>query len=150
MCTIAKNPAVIKGDLLYCFLTPAVVPPVVTLDSTTPTTIPLTWTSPGPVVDSYVVTWTSRECPDVDEGSTSTITDGSTSYTISGLQEGSSYTVNVTATNTAGSAVSDPVSGRTQDTSECSLQTLLTEVRNFMYCSLQLHLPLPLLSVHLT
>ena len=125
------------------------VPPVVTLDSTTNTTIPLTWTSPGPVVDSYVVEWASRECPNMDEGST-TITDGSTSYTISGLQEGSSYTVNVTATNTAGSAVSDPVSRRTQDTSECSFQTLLAEVRNFMYCSLQLHLPLPLLSIRLT
>ena len=149
MCTIAKDLAVKKGDLWYCYLTPAVVPPVVTLDSTTPTTIPLTWTSPGPVVDGYFVEWTSRECPDVDEGST-TITDGSTSYTISGLQEGSSYTVNVTATNTAGSAVSDPVSGRTQDTSECSFQTLLAEVKNFMNCSLQLHLALPILSVHLT
>ena len=85
----------------------------------------------------------------MDEGST-TITDGSTSYTISGLQEGSSYTVNVTAANTAGSAFSNPVSGRTQDTSECSFQTLLAEVRNFMNCSLQLHLALPILSVHLT
>ena len=86
----------------------------------------------------------------MDEGSTSTITNGSTSYTISGLQEGSSYTVNVTATNTAGSAVSDPVTGRTQETSECLFQIILAEVRNVMYCSLQLHLPLPLLSVHLT
>ena len=58
----------------------------------------------------------------MDEGNTITITDDSTSYTISGLQEGSSYTINVTVTNTAGSAVSDPVTGRTQETSECLIQ----------------------------
>ena len=86
----------------------------------------------------------------MDEGSTSTITNGSTSYTISGLQEGSSYTVNVTATNTAGSAVSDPVTGRTQETSECLFQIILAELRNVMYCSLQLRLALQILSVHLT
>ena len=54
----------------------------------------------------------------MDEGNTTTITDGSTNYTISGLQEGSSYTVNVTAVNVAGSAVSDPATGRTQEISE--------------------------------
>ena len=107
--------------IYYSFI-PVVVPPVVTVGSTTPTTIPLSWTSPGPVVDSYVVTWTSRECPNVDEGNTITITDGSTSYIISGLQEGSSYTINVTSTNTAGSAVSGPVTERTEETSECLIQ----------------------------
>ena len=88
--------------------------------STTPTTIPLTWTSAGSEVDSYEVTWerdTSGECPDVDEGS-NIITDGSTSYTISGLQEGSNYTITVTATNTAGSAVSVPVTAMTEEAGE--------------------------------
>ena len=84
----------------------------------------------------------------MDEGST-IIIDGSTSYTISGLQEGSSYIVNVTATNTAGSAVSEPVTERTQDTSKCLLQKVLTEMKSFIYCPIQLHLPLPILSVHL-
>ena len=88
--------------------------------STTPTTIPLTWTSAGSEVDSYEVTWerdTSGECPDVDEDSAN-ITDGSTGYTISGLQEGSSYTITVTATNAAGSAVSDPVTAMTGEAGE--------------------------------
>ena len=88
--------------------------------STTPTTIPLTWTSAGSEVDSYEVTWerdTSGKCPDVDEGS-NTITDDSTNYTISGLQEGSNYTINVTATNTAGSAVSIPVTAMTGEAGE--------------------------------
>ena len=51
---------------------------------------------------------TLGECPDEDEGST-TITDGSTSYTITGLEEGSSYIITVTATNAAGIVISEPV-----------------------------------------
>ena len=55
---------------------------------------------------------TLGECPDEDEGST-TITDGSTSYTITGLEEDSSYTSTVNATNAAGSVVSDPITEMT-------------------------------------
>ena len=85
------------------------------MDSTSATTISLSWTSAGSVVDSYEVVWTSGECPDdVDEGS-NTITDGSLSYTIMGLREGSSYTITVTATNAAGSVASDPVTGTTEE-----------------------------------
>ena len=107
-------------NINYPSLTPAVVAPVMNVGSTTPMTIPLTWTSAGSEVDSYEVTWerdTSGECPDVDEGSTN-ITDGSTSYTISGLQEGSNYTITVTATNTAGSAVSVPFTAMTGEAGE--------------------------------
>jgi len=45
--------------------------------------------------------------------SSTTITDGSTSYTITPLEEETSYTITVTATNAAGSAVSDQVFGTT-------------------------------------
>ena len=83
---------------------------------TTATTISLSWSvSTGSVVDSYEVMWgrdTSGECPDEDEGS-ATITDGSTSYTITGLEEDSSYTITVTANNAAENAVSDTVTGMT-------------------------------------
>ena len=95
--------------------------PSVTVSSTTATTISLSWSVPsGSVVDSYEVMWerdTSEECPDEDEGS-ATITGGSTSYTITGLEEDSSYTITVTATNAAGSAVSDPVTGMTGEAGE--------------------------------
>ena len=95
--------------------------PSVTVSSTTATTISLSWSVPsGSVVDSYEVVWerdTSGECPDEDEGS-ATITDGSTSYTITGLEEASSYTITVTATNAAGSAASDPVTGMTGEAGE--------------------------------
>ena len=58
---------------------------------------------------------TSGECPDEDIDST-TITNGSLSYTITGLEEDSSYTITVTASNAAGNAVSDPVTGITGET----------------------------------
>ena len=91
------------------------------MDSTTATNISLSWTSAGSVVESYEVMWerdTSGECPDEDEGS-ATITDGSTSYTITGLEEDSSYTITVTATSAVGSAVSEPVTGTTEEAREC-------------------------------
>ena len=49
---------------------------------------------------------TTAECPDEDEGST-IITDGSTSYTITGLEEGSTYIITVTARNSTRSATSN-------------------------------------------
>ena len=67
-----------------------------------------------------MVTWqrdTLRECPGVNKGS-ATITGDSTSYTISGLQEDSNYTITVIASNVAGSAVSDPVTAMTGEAGE--------------------------------
>ena len=93
--------------------------PTVVVGSSSVTTSDISWNIlGGSVVESYVVMWqrdTSGECPDEDIGST-TITDGSFSYTISGLEEDSSYTITVTASNEAGSAVSDPVTGITGET----------------------------------
>ena len=89
--------------------------PTVTANSTTPTTISLSWTSAGSEVDSYEVMWerdTSGDCPDVDEGN-ATVSGNITSYTITQLEEDSSYTINITATNAAGSAFSVPVTGVT-------------------------------------
>ena len=88
-------------------------PPVVTVDSTTGTSISLSWTSTGPEVDSYEVVW--GEQPTGNTLGSATITDGSLSYTIMGLREGSSYTITVNATNAAGSAVSDPITGTTPE-----------------------------------
>ena len=84
-------------------------------------TAALSWTSAGSVVDSYEVMWqrdTSGECPDEDEGST-TITDGSTSYDIMGLEENSNYSITVAASNAAGSsAVSNTVTEMTLEAGE--------------------------------
>ena len=86
-----------------------------TVDFRAATTISLSWTSAGSVLDNYEVMWerdTSRECPGVDEDS-ATITGGSTSYTISRLEENSNYTITVIAISTAGSAISIPVTAMT-------------------------------------
>ena len=95
--------------------------PFAVVSSTTATTISisisLSWSVPNGSVDSYEVIWerdTPGECPDEEEGS-STIT---TSYTITGLEEDSSYTIIVTATNAAGSVASDPVTGMTGEAGE--------------------------------
>ena len=99
-----------------CFFFP-VEAPILTVVSTTYTTISLFWTSAGSVVDSYEVMWkrdTSKECPDEDEGSI-TIINGPTSHTLIELEEGSTYTLTVTASNIFGSAVSNFVSGVTED-----------------------------------
>ena len=78
--------------------------PVLSVNFTTTTSISLTWTSAGSVVDSYEVMWISQECSDdVDEGNT-TITDGSTNYTIEDLRGGTSYNITVTASNAVSSA----------------------------------------------
>ena len=68
-------------------------------------------------MDSYEVMWqrdTSGECPNEDEGS-ATITDGSTSYTITELEEYSNYDITVIASNVDGSTISDPIYGLTNE-----------------------------------
>ena len=91
------------------FSNPAPGQPSVTVSSTTATTISLSWSVPnGSVVDKYEVTW-ERE----GIRSSTTITDGSTSYNITGLEAEANYTITVAASNRTGSAVSDPVSGTT-------------------------------------
>ena len=94
---------------MHSLLDPAPGQPRITVSSKTATTISLSWSVPsGSVVDSYEVMW--------ETDSSATITDGSTSYTITGLEEDTSYTITVTATNAAGSAVSAPVTGTTSST----------------------------------
>ena len=95
--------------------------PTARIFSTTDTTLSLSWSVPsGITVDSYEVMWqrdTSGECSNEDEGS-ATITDGSTSYTITGLEEYSNYTITVTAADISGSITIDPVTGMTNEAGE--------------------------------
>ena len=134
--------------------------PSLTVGTTTATSISLSWTSAGSEVDSYEVMWqrdTSGECPDEDEDSIS-LTDGSTSYDIMGLEEDSSYSITVTASNAAGSAVSNTVTAMTLEAGEiklyCVVRTsevgeVISQVTNSsppcaVFYSLQLLLVLPL------
>ena len=96
--------------------------PSVSVTSTTATSILLSLSVPiDPVVTRYEVMWrrdTSGECSDVGGGSM-IISVGSISYDIMRLEEDSSYTITVTATNVAGSsAVSDAVPAMTLEAGE--------------------------------
>lgn len=89
----------------------SVLSPLVTTLSATSRTIALSWNNSGPQIDNNEVVWErdiSGVCSVKDKGR-ATITDGSTAYTIQNLQEDSSYTVIVKATNAAGSVASDAV-----------------------------------------
>ena len=110
------NQSVIVHMHTYLF-TLTVQAPIVSVESTTATTISLSWTSAGSMVESYEVMWqrdTSGDCPDEDVGST-TLTDGSTSYTVTELEESSNYTITVIAMNTNDMATSNNVTGFTQE-----------------------------------
>ena len=90
------------------------------MNSTTPTTIQISWTVPGPVVESYKLIYEGthlQSCPTNHFGNYS-INGGSTSYTITELEEHSNYTVTVTAVNEADSVVSIPVSAMTMEAGE--------------------------------
>ena len=89
--------------------------PVVMADSTTATSISLSWTTGGSEGVSYTVVWqrdTSGDCSDVDQGN-DTITDGSTNYDIVNLEEDSSYSIDVTASNTIGNETSETITEMT-------------------------------------
>ena len=88
------------------------------MTSVTSTTIPLTWTSAGSVVNSYGAKWTyDGECSEVMGGS-AIFTGTMTSYTMEGLEEYSTYSITVNATNDISSAVSEVVTIRTSEAGE--------------------------------
>ena len=93
-----------------------------TADTTTATTITISWTSAGSEGVSYVVMWKTDDVGGCSGGSdmdSTTITDGSTSYDITGLEEDSTYSITVTASNSAGSsAVSNTVTAMTMEAGE--------------------------------
>ena len=65
-----------------------------------------------------MVAWqrdTSGDCSDADEDSMS-ITDGSTSYNITGLEEHSNYTITVTAINDIGNTTNNTITAMTEQT----------------------------------
>ena len=81
-------------------------------DTTTATSISNTG---GSESVSYTVVWqrnTSGDCSDEDQGNY-TITDGSTNYDIMNLEEDSSYSIEVTASNTLGNETSETITGTT-------------------------------------
>ena len=94
---------------------------MISAGTSTATTVPITIsTASDSVVYSYEVMWETDDIGGCSGGSdmdSTTITDGSTSYDIMGLEEDSSYTITVTASNSAGSS-EDTVTAMTQEAGE--------------------------------
>ena len=90
--------------------------------ATTATTISLSWTSAGSEIDRYEVMWETDDvggCSGGSDTGNATITDDSTSYDITELEEDSTYSITVTASNSAGSsAVSNTVTAMTMEAGE--------------------------------
>ena len=94
-----------------------------TADTTTATTITISWTSAGSEIDNYAVMWerdTSLKCTGFSDMDSTTITDDSiASYNITELEEDSTYSITVTASNPVGSsAVSNTVTAMTMEAGE--------------------------------
>ena len=90
-------------------------------DTTTSITISLNVVT-GSVVTRYEVMWQTddvRGCSGDSDMDSATITDGSTSYNITELEEDSTYSITVIASNAAGSsAVSNTVTAMTMEAGE--------------------------------
>ena len=117
-----------------------------TADTTTATTITISWTSAGSEGVSYVVMWETDDlggCSGGSDMNSTTITDGSTSYDITGLEEDSTYSITVIASNIVNSVNSEAINGITQETSES-----IFIVASIIHCvCIQLLLILLLMSV---
>ena len=70
---------------------------------------------------------TTGECDYEDEGSATLVGGSMTSYTVTGVQEDSNYTITVTASNSIGDEVSESITGETMTAGE-ALKTLTTLV----------------------
>ena len=97
--------------------------PVLTAGTTTATTITISWSNDDPMATSYEVMWerdTSLKCTSFSDLDSTTMTDDSiASYDITGLEEDSTYSITVTASNSAGSsAVSNTVTAMTMEAGE--------------------------------
>ena len=104
---------------------------MITVDSTTATTITISGGVPSDsVADSYRVMW-QRDitvgCPDVDEGMATNVGE------IMNLQEDSTYSITVTAFNSAGSS-DTTVTAMTMETGECFLAVIIFSVLYVVWC----------------
>ena len=88
---------------------------------TTTTTITISWTSAGSEGVSYEVMWQTDNvggCSGGSDTGNANIIDDSTSYDIIGLEEDSTYSITVIASNIVNSVNSEAINGITLETSE--------------------------------
>ena len=81
------------------------------------TAISITWSVPdGSVVTSYEVEWSSNQCPDdFPPYNATTLSDENTSYELSHLRPGTSYSISIKAINIAGITSGDLAPTKTEE-----------------------------------
>ena len=116
-----------------------VAAPILVAGTVTATSISLSWSSAGSEDISYEVMWQTDDIGGCSGGSDMnrvTIANGSTNYDIMGLEEDSSYTITVTASNSAGSsALSNTIAIMTLQAGESSRLRCFICFRFFFYSS---------------
>ena len=93
--------------------------PVLSVIVKSATSISLSWTSADSEDVSYEVMWETDDiggCSGITDMNSTTVTNGSTSYVIIGLEEDSSYSITVT--------VSSPKAAETSDRVNVTVKTL--------------------------
>ena len=86
------------------------------VNPSSPTSLTISWTvDDGVVVDSYTISYTTTECV-TDSGTSPDITGSARSHELTGLEEGTEYSITVTATLTgSGGTVEDDGTGTTME-----------------------------------
>ena len=126
------------------------------VDSIASTSLNISWSlADGAAVTGYSISYsnTDTQCF-TDSDTVSGITAGETGHTLTDLEEATEYTITVTALLTGGGSGEDSITATTRAAGEvaCSHDSLSNysfhDFSLILY-SIQLHLPLPPLSVHL-
>ena len=102
-------------SILFCLVPGR--PSITTVNPST-SSIFLSWSVPSGSVTSYIVIWTSEECPGGVLGGNDTISGSSLSHTITRLRGGTTYTITVTASNPAGTNTSTSMTRETEEYGE--------------------------------
>ena len=138
---------------MCCYMTANIIVPTqpgVTVSTTTATSISLSWTSAGSEVDRYDVVWRNDgECSELLRGNGVALPGTMTNYTIDGLEEYSTYSIIVIATNNVGRVFSEVATVRTSEAGKVISQVANSCLPCAMFDYLQLLLVLPLQLVRL-
>ena len=88
----------------FSFVSAPSTPTITMAVSQSPTTITLNWTQPeGEIVNSYELVFSYQgPCDRFTHTSTTTVDGTTRQYTLTGLQQFSTYTINITAANVGG------------------------------------------------
>ena len=119
----------------------------VSVNSSSNTSLTLSLTlAEGITATSYFISYSTTNTDCFTDSNTTSVDGNLTMYTLTGLEEGTEYSITVTATLTGGGTEQDAITATTMTAGECTSQYISSPCSFLYYDShSQLHLPLPLL-----